>query len=206
MLRLVSRFPRRVIRRCPAIRFAVSRTHRVIGRIRFLVSSIKTINIMRAVGVPCGSRWESIWLVLLYHPNIITVSHMDSDSGIVNDKCEVTEKFCGYKAEKFKRIIIKKRVITISSVPFSVFTMENFTSFLKFRVIEETSLLQLLFVNHIFFLIRIKEINGIPQERDKNVDLGSKTENKLFIILCFFLFFFVLLGLRVYMKFSGWLI
>jgi hypothetical protein len=45
-------FPKRDIKRCPAIRLAVSRTHNVIGRIIFLVSSIKTINLIRAIGVP----------------------------------------------------------------------------------------------------------------------------------------------------------
>lgn len=48
-------FPRSVIRRCPAIRLAVNRTHSVRGRMRFLDSSIITMNGMRAGGVPCGS-------------------------------------------------------------------------------------------------------------------------------------------------------
>jgi len=48
------------MRRCPAIMLAVSRTHSVIGRIRFLVSSIRTMKFIREVGVPCGRRWESM--------------------------------------------------------------------------------------------------------------------------------------------------
>lgn len=51
-LMVIKEFPSRVKRRCPAIIFAVSRTHNVIGRIIFLVSSIKTINIIKAPGVP----------------------------------------------------------------------------------------------------------------------------------------------------------
>lgn len=48
-------FPSSVIRRCPAIRLAVNRTHNVRGRMRFLDSSIITMNGMRGEGVPCGS-------------------------------------------------------------------------------------------------------------------------------------------------------
>lgn len=51
----IMEFPSSVIRRCPAIRLAVNRTHSVRGRIRFLDSSIITMKGMRAVGVPCGS-------------------------------------------------------------------------------------------------------------------------------------------------------
>lgn len=53
-------FPRRVISKCPAIMFAVSRTHRVMGRIMFLVNSISTINLIRAEGVPCGTKCANI--------------------------------------------------------------------------------------------------------------------------------------------------
>lgn len=49
-------FPRRDMSKCPAIMFAVSRTHNVIGRIKFLTSSIRTMKFIRAPGVPCGKR------------------------------------------------------------------------------------------------------------------------------------------------------
>jgi len=52
--------PRRDMRRWPAIRFAVRRTQRVIGRIRFLVSSINTMKFIRGKGVPWGKRWDSM--------------------------------------------------------------------------------------------------------------------------------------------------
>lgn len=61
-------FPRRVMRRCPATIFAISRTERVIGRITFLMDSISTINGIRAVGVLWGTRCANIWFVLLIHP------------------------------------------------------------------------------------------------------------------------------------------
>jgi hypothetical protein len=53
-------FPRRDISKWPAIKLAVSRTHSVMGRIKFLTSSMITMKFMRAIGVPCGSRWESM--------------------------------------------------------------------------------------------------------------------------------------------------
>ena len=49
---LIKAFPNKVISKCPAIRLAVSRTHNVIGRIRFLDNSIITIKLIRAIGVP----------------------------------------------------------------------------------------------------------------------------------------------------------
>lgn len=60
ILNLINAFPNRDIRRWPAIMFAVSRTHKVIGRIRFLTNSIITMKFIRATGVPWGSRWESM--------------------------------------------------------------------------------------------------------------------------------------------------
>lgn len=53
---LIKALPRRDISKWPAIMFAVSRTHKVIGRIRFLTSSIITIKFINGTGVPWGSR------------------------------------------------------------------------------------------------------------------------------------------------------
>lgn len=52
ILIVIRKLPRSDISKCPAIRFAVSRTQSVIGRIIFLVSSIRTINGIRGEGVP----------------------------------------------------------------------------------------------------------------------------------------------------------
>lgn len=49
-------YPRRDISRCPAIMLAVSRTHKVIGRMILLVISINTMKFIKANGVPCGRR------------------------------------------------------------------------------------------------------------------------------------------------------
>ena len=50
---------RRQSNRCPAVMLAIKRTLRVNGRMRFLTSSIKTINLMSAPGVPFGTKWAN---------------------------------------------------------------------------------------------------------------------------------------------------
>jgi len=93
--------PKRVIKRCPAIRLAVSRTQRVIGRIMFLVISITTIKDIKAIGVPWGNKWDSTNFVFWSQPNIIKLSHTDNERGKLKFRCDVTEKIWGYKAIKF---------------------------------------------------------------------------------------------------------
>lgn len=59
---------RRTMSKCPAIILAANRTARVIGRIKALIVSIKTINGIKAVGVPCGIKWVSRLEVLFNQP------------------------------------------------------------------------------------------------------------------------------------------
>lgn len=59
---------RRVIKRWPAIIFAVNRTAKVLGRIILLIDSIKTIKGIRILGVPWGIIWANICWELLIHP------------------------------------------------------------------------------------------------------------------------------------------
>lgn len=104
-------FPRRVISKCPAIKFAVSRTHNVIGRIKFLVNSIRTINLMRATGVPWGTKCASMWFVFLIQPNKLMVSQLNRARGRVTTRCEVREKICGNRAVTFMIKMMVNRVI-----------------------------------------------------------------------------------------------
>jgi hypothetical protein len=46
--------------------FAVNRTARVPGRIRFLMVSMMTINGINIFGVPCGTRCSNMWWNVLY--------------------------------------------------------------------------------------------------------------------------------------------
>jgi len=59
----------RAIKICPAVMLAANRTDRVMGRIIWLVLSIKTINWERAMGVPDGTKWENALLVFLIKTN-----------------------------------------------------------------------------------------------------------------------------------------
>jgi len=48
--------PSSVINKCPATILAISRTDRVRGRITFLMDSIITINGIKIIGVPVGTK------------------------------------------------------------------------------------------------------------------------------------------------------
>lgn len=85
-------FPNRVSNKWPAIILAESRIESVIGRIIFLIVSIKIINIISAKGVPVGSRWANILFVFLTHPKIINVNQSGRASVIVITICLVAVK------------------------------------------------------------------------------------------------------------------
>lgn len=61
-------FPKRVKSKWPAIMLAANRTANVPGRIMFLIVSIHTIKGIKIGGVPCGTKWANIWVVLFVHP------------------------------------------------------------------------------------------------------------------------------------------
>jgi hypothetical protein len=114
---LVRKVPKRDISRCPAIKLAVNRTQRVIGRIRFLTISISTINTIRRGGVLWGSKCANIWLVFLVHANIIMENQKIKEIGKVTARCEVTEKIWGYRAMKFNvKMVIKTVIIMLSTL------------------------------------------------------------------------------------------
>lgn len=128
---LMIALPSKDINRWPAIRLAVSRTDSVIGRIRFLTSSINTMNIIRGPGVPCGTRWDSIMFVFLIQPNIIKLNQNVKEIGKLIRMWEVKEKTWGYKATMLTEIINTNKVIISNSRPFSFDWNVNLTSFLK---------------------------------------------------------------------------
>ena len=61
----------------PAIILAARRTAKVPGRMTFLLVSIRTLNGINTRGVLVGTKWGSIWIVLLSHPYSIK----DNQSG-----------------------------------------------------------------------------------------------------------------------------
>lgn len=60
LLESMAEFSIRVMIRCPAVRLAVRRTDRVIGRIALLVVSIMIMKGIRKAGDLGGTRWASI--------------------------------------------------------------------------------------------------------------------------------------------------
>jgi len=192
----IREFLSKVSNRCPAIKFAVRRTHNVIGRIRFLIISIITIKDTKAVGVPCGTRCVNMWFVFLVQPNIRIVAHIANDMGSVIVMWDVKEKMFGNKAIKFIIRIVVNMTIIIVSVLFSVFFIVNFTSFF---IVARMVLFRIkvgFLVFHILIVVRIVKIRIVSQDRDIIVELGSKIENRFVIILVVFflgLFFYFLL-------------
>lgn len=85
-------FPSKVINKCPAIILADSRIAKVPGRIMFLIVSIRTIKGIRTGGVPWGTRWANIWVVLLIQPNSMNVNHKGRAKLRVNTICLVLVK------------------------------------------------------------------------------------------------------------------
>jgi hypothetical protein len=132
-------FPRRHIRRCPAIMLALSRTLKVIGRMMFLTSSIHTMKAIKATGVPIGRVWANIWIVFLIHPNIMKAVHVMIAAGNVSIICAVVVNTNGNRAMKLLaamniNILVKIRVFPVIDVvpllvdlisPLKVFTTRD---------------------------------------------------------------------------------
>ena len=114
--------------KCPAIMLAVNRTHNVMGRIRFLVISIITMNGMRYEGVLWGTKWESIFFVIFNHPRKLTDNHIIMERGKVIHRWEVNENTWGYNAVRFINIKIIKTVSRKISCLF-LFLAEKLISF-----------------------------------------------------------------------------
>jgi hypothetical protein len=110
-------FPRRVSRRWPAIMFAVNRTARVPGRIRFLMVSMMTMNGINIVGVPCGTRCSNMWFVFLIHPNSINLTHRGSASVSVRVRWLVLVKTYGNSPRKLFVRIMRNREVKMNEFP-----------------------------------------------------------------------------------------
>lgn len=82
----------KVISKWPAIILAVKRIAKVVGRMIFLIVSIKTINGIKIVGVSWGIMWINICWVLLIHPYNINLNQRGSEIDRVNVRCLVLVK------------------------------------------------------------------------------------------------------------------
>lgn len=85
-------FPKSVINKWPAIILAERRMAKVPGRIIFLIVSMQTIKGINIGGVPWGTMWANIIIVLFIHPYIINASHNGRASLRVIAMCLVLVK------------------------------------------------------------------------------------------------------------------
>jgi len=94
-INLVPNLLNKVNNKWPAIILAVNRIVKVMGRIIFLMDSIKIINGINTLGVPWGTKWVNIWLVSFIHPKIIILSQRGRVKDRLIDKCLVLVKING---------------------------------------------------------------------------------------------------------------
>ena len=148
-----------------------------------------TMNPIKTTGVPWGTKWDSMWLRFFNQPNKLTDNHLTNAKGRVKTKWEVKENTWGKRAVKFiKKIKINKTRIEVSSL-FFVFLKLKDTSFNRnlesFWILFKCEGLE----NHKCWGI-IKIISKpVNQHKLRDDEEGSKTENRLFIIV--FSFFLV---------------
>lgn len=189
-------FPSRVINKCPATMFAIKRTDRVIGRITLLTVSINTMNGINAEGVPEGTRWANICIVLLNHPNIISLIQIGSAKAKVREMWLEAVKIYGKRPKKLFRRINRNNEAKIIVAPLMLFVAK--------RVLNSKCMVFII-VNRIeFFFVGSFQNIGVTMVRNRvaliqlkginKEDDGSNLENRFVIIvrgyfLCFYYLF-----------------
>jgi len=99
-----------VIRRCPAVMLAVSRTPSATGRINRLTVSIIIINGISGVGEPSGSMWARAVDGFIVMPVIRVANHIGTASAMFIDNCDVGVNVYGSRLKRFDSIINIKRL------------------------------------------------------------------------------------------------
>lgn len=164
--------------------FAIRRTDRVMGRIRFLTLSIITMKGIRGPGVPEGTICANMWAVLLIQPKIMNAPHKGKAKARVRAMCLGEVKIYGNSPIKLFIRINKnmeiRRIVTplVEGVPIRAL---NSACNLFFKII-----MVLLFfggTNQNRGVRRNNTINELNQlkEIEKIAD-GSNLEKRLVII------------------------
>lgn len=146
---------------------AVNRIARVPGRITFLIVSIHTIKGMRMGGVPCGTKWANICVVLLSQPKIINLNHNGSANDKVRVKCLVLVKIYGNNPIKLLIRIIIKILVNIKVIPLFFFPVRILNSLCSFSMI----------FNHNILLREGINQNKFGINKRKIIDLNQLSEN-----------------------------
>lgn len=155
----------------------------MIGRIKFLTNSIRTIKFIRGVGVPVGTIWIIMFFVLDNHPINIIVSHIIIAVEKDTEMWAVGVKINGNRARKFiRRITVNNDFININ-LPFFLLLEKRFSISLLIFEFKEFKV----FI-HVIFILNLDKLINIIGNKIDNQDIlikceeGSKIENKLFIM------------------------
>lgn len=92
------------IRRCPAVRFAVSRTPKARGRINKLIVSMIIRTGIRGTGVPSGSKWPRAAVGWFRSPISTVASHRGTARPMFIESCVVGVKVYGSSPSMFSEI------------------------------------------------------------------------------------------------------
>lgn len=119
-------FPINVKSRWPETILAIKRILKVPGRIKVLIDSIKTIKLIKGIGVLKGTKWASILFEKIIQPYKKKPIHNGTEKNKLNIKCLEGVKKLGNKPKKLQNKIIKKILEKYIWVP----------SFIDFKAIE----------------------------------------------------------------------
>jgi hypothetical protein len=169
----------------PAIIFAVRRTASVPGRIRLLIVSIITMNVISMVGVPWGTRCSNMWLVFLINPNNINLIHKGMARVSVSVKCLVLVKMYGNNPRKLFVRIIRNNDVRMNEFPLFSFP------FLRIVFFPGVDYLLVILLLYCFVRGLIRFLLGLVVARwlflfSLISVVGSKIENKFLIIFSLF--------------------
>jgi hypothetical protein len=104
----------------PALMFAANRKDNVIGRTKILVVSIRTRNGFNHLGAPSGRKWAIDALVFFVNLESTIDNHRGKPNLNVKIRWLVNLNVYGTKPDRFIRIIITNRGVTIDLKPFKL--------------------------------------------------------------------------------------
>jgi hypothetical protein len=144
-----------------------------------------TINGIRIVGVPWGTKCSNILLVFLIHPYNINVIHRVNARVSVSVKCLVLVNMYGNNPRKFFARIIRNSDIRMNEFPLFSFPFLR-TVFISWCSLFISNLIIILFrdgINQTLVRISRRPIVVLVQFNDKLLisDVGSKIENTFLI-------------------------
>lgn len=155
--------------RCPAVKFAVIRTPRAIGRISRLIVSIIINGGIRGIGVPSGRRWANEMVGWFRRPISTVASHIGMASPKFMDNCVVGVNVYGNNPSRFdvsNRAIRDVRVIDHWCPGWLIGSISCFVNRL---VVHDWIVIRRLVIHRLFLvgnisagISRLSVISGIP--------------------------------------------